>query len=410
MEVVESAAEDDMIYDSDEDVKFNDDMENEGYQNHSPNGSHSDSVDVIQRQSQNVADELGQDTLEEAEWNHQQFLKRQLLPPKQQQSADLVKPAQAKMPRDVVLQLVRKRELALESIGALVLLGYIICYLNWSLTIPIVTICTLVWLERRSSNRSKRIAAKAQAASMTKKEILQAVGELPAWVMFPDREKAEWVNDIILQIWPSITSFMIKWCRGPLQNKLRKNFDSFKFEDIEIGTSPPKIDGVKVYNRSVGKESIVIDFDIYYDGDCEMKFSISGTEVGTIKDFQIQVLAILFDKKSNRISKRNLSSLTRLRRDFPKTVQAAELKSLEPEGVLRVHVFEAKNLERKDVTGKSDPYVILNVGAQECRTHVIQERTGILNGITGVRYDVLLNGAKPRNFISVAIQAFIECR
>lgn len=76
---------------------------------------------------------------------------------------------------------------------------------------------------------------------------------------------------------------------------------------------------------------------------------------------------------------------------FLKSVEAAELKSLEPEvrtfnfllfvfkvikhnfqGVLRVHVFEAKDLERKDVTGKSDPYVILNVGAQECRTHVIK--------------------------------------
>lgn len=40
--------------------------------------------------------------------------------------------------------------------------------------------------------------------------------------------------------------------------------------------------------------------------------------------------------------------------------------------MLRVHVFEARDLEKKDVTGKSDPYVILNVGAQEFKTQVIK--------------------------------------
>jgi len=39
---------------------------------------------------------------------------------------------------------------------------------------------------------------------------------------------------------------------------------------------------------------------------------------------------------------------------------------------LRVHVFEARDLEKKDVTGKSDPYVILKVGAQEFKTPVIK--------------------------------------
>lgn len=45
------------------------------------------------------------------------------------------------------------------------------------------------------------------------------------------------------------------------------------------------------------------------------------------------------------------------------------------QGVLRVHLFEAKNLMRKDVTllrkGKSDPYGVLTVGTQEYKTKVI---------------------------------------
>nr|XP_023028101.1 extended synaptotagmin-2-like [Leptinotarsa decemlineata] len=76
-------------------------------------------------------------------------------------------------------------------------------------------------------------------------------------------------------------------------------------------------------------------------------------------------------KIEEKISKK-LVFPNKITKRFSKSVEAVELKSLEPAGVLRVHVFEAKDLERKDVTGKSDPYVILTVGAQECRTHVIK--------------------------------------
>ncbi|CAG2053038.1 unnamed protein product, partial [Timema podura] len=52
-----------------------------------------------------------------------------------------------------------------------------------------------------------------------------------------------------------------------------------------------------------------------------------------------------------------------------------ESGSDELEGVLRVHVVEAKDLMKKDITmlgkGKSDPYAIVSVGAQEFRTHTI---------------------------------------
>lgn len=74
-------------------------------------------------------------------------------------------------------------------------------------------------------------------------------------------------------------------------------------------------------------------------------------------------------------------------------VDAVELKAPEPEvnfictinfmgifieilqGVLRIHVVEAKHLMKKDIgvlgKGKSDPYAVLNVGAQEFKTKVI---------------------------------------
>lgn len=44
-------------------------------------------------------------------------------------------------------------------------------------------------------------------------------------------------------------------------------------------------------------------------------------------------------------------------------------------GVLRIHIVEAKNLMKKDISmlgkGKSDPYAIVTVGAQTFRTQTI---------------------------------------
>lgn len=55
-------------------------------------------------------------------------------------------------------------------------------------------------------------------------------------------------------------------------------------------------------------------------------------------------------------------------------IEALSLKMPEPEGVLRVHVVEAKNLMKMDIgmlgKGKSDPYAIITVGAQQFRTQV----------------------------------------
>ncbi|XP_074035652.1 LOW QUALITY PROTEIN: extended synaptotagmin-2 [Leptinotarsa decemlineata] len=307
--------------------------------------------------------------------------------------------------KDIVLRFANR--------AALFFLGYIICYLNWSITLPILTICTLVWFETKTSDKSRKISSKSKASSLTEKDVLKAIDELPSWVTFPDRERAEWLNEIILQLWPSISSFIVKRCRGSLQTKIRRKFESFRFEDIDFGVTPPKIDGVKVYNRTITKDSIVIDFDVFYDGDCDINFSISGTQIGSIRDFQVGAelrlvlkplmikmpivggiqlfflntpdinfeleglsgipgLSYFIRQKIEEKITKKLVFPNKITKRFSKSVEAVELKSLEPAGVLRVHVFEAKDLERKDVTGKSDPYVILTVGAQECRTHVIK--------------------------------------
>jgi hypothetical protein len=34
------------------------------------------------------------------------------------------------------------------------------------------------------------------------------VDELPTWVYFPDKERAEWLNNIIKQLWPNVNTYV----------------------------------------------------------------------------------------------------------------------------------------------------------------------------------------------------------
>ncbi|MEQ2262801.1 hypothetical protein XENORESO_021694, partial [Xenotaenia resolanae] len=65
------------------------------------------------------------------------------------------------------------------------------------------------------------------------------------------------------------------------------------------------------------------------------------------------------------------------------------------EGVLRIHLLEAQNLEAKDnlmggmVKGKSDPYVKINIGDVAFKSHVIKQN---LNPTWNEMYEVVLSG------------------
>ncbi|RZB39110.1 C2 domain containing protein [Asbolus verrucosus] len=161
-----------------------------------------------------------------------------------------------------------------------------------------------------------------------------------------------------------------------------------------------------------------MDLDIFYAGDCDITFYLAGMK-GGIRDFQLhgmmrvvmkplittiplvgglQVfflnnpdidfdligIADLLDMPGlsdilRRIVVETVASMMVLPNKFPiqlsDEIEAAELKAPEPEGVLRVHVVEAKHLMKKDIgmlgKGKSDPYAVITLGAQEFKTKVI---------------------------------------
>lgn len=307
---------------------------------------------------------------------------------------------------------------------AIVGVVYFVGYMNWSVAWLICPLLLSVIRDQyRSQHDIRREVAKASALANDKDVILARLNDLPAWVFFPDVERCEWLNKILKQVWPNANHFarnMIKETIEPNVQKALEGYklNGFKFERMILGTIPPRIGGIKVYDKNVARNEIIMDLDLFYAGDCDINFSLGGFR-GGIKDFQIHGtvrvvmkplipnpplvggLQIFFLNNPNidfnlvgvidlldmpglsdllrRIIIEQVAAMMVLPNKLPiilsDQIEALSLKMPEPEGVLRVHVVEAKNLMKMDIgmlgKGKSDPYAIVTVGAQQFRTQII---------------------------------------
>ncbi|KAJ8920619.1 hypothetical protein NQ315_004758 [Exocentrus adspersus] len=300
---------------------------------------------------------------------------------------------------------------------------YFIGYMNWSITWIIIPVIISMFSEERKRRNLMRRNLMREAALRSEQDVLlECVGDLPAWVYFPDIERAEWVNKIIKQLWPNVNHYVRDLITNTLEKKLKGNLEKyslkgFTFQRIILGSVPFRIGGVIVYDN-VSRDEVVMDLDISYAGDCDIKFRLRGMN-GGIKNFQLYgrlrivlkpliktfplagglqafflncpvidfdldgIIGILEIPGINDLLKKSVidtvSSLMVLPNKFPiklcKDVSSVDLKTPSPAGVLRVHVIEAKDLVKKDISftgkGKSDPYTILEVGDQAYRTETI---------------------------------------
>ncbi|CAG9863139.1 unnamed protein product [Phyllotreta striolata] len=298
-------------------------------------------------------------------------------------------------------------------------IGYFSCSMTWILVPALIGTLS----ERyRIKQRKKRHITREAAVGNEKEVILENIGELPSWVVFPDIERAEWVNKIVKQFWPFVNFYARDLAKNYVEIKLKKNLEKyslkgFHFERIILGSTPCRTGGVVVYDN-VSREEVIMDVDISYAGDCDIKFRLRGL-LGGIKNFQlygklrivlkpllrhfplvggVQVfflnnpevefeldgIAGILDIPGINESLRKcvcdtIASLMVLPNKFPikisKDISSEQLNTPNPAGVLRVHCIEARDLLKKDITftgkSKSDPYAVLVVGDQTFKSETI---------------------------------------
>ncbi|CAK9807756.1 Extended synaptotagmin-2 [Anthophora plagiata] len=297
-------------------------------------------------------------------------------------------------------------------------------YLNFNIAWLIAPVALVAWkTERRKDNELRTITAQASVMAREKELIMSRIDELPSWVYFPDFDRAEWLNKVLYKVWPSINHFARELCKQSIEPAIVEKLGEYKvkgfqFERLVLGRIPLKIYGIKAYDKNTLRNEVILDADIIYAGDCDITFSV-GNIKGGIKDFQIRGLMRIVMKpllpttpivggvqafflnppaiNFNLVGVADVLDLPGFNEILRKTIveqiaafvvlpnkiviplsEAVPVESLkipEPEGVLRIHVVEAKHLMKKDIgvlgKGKSDPYAIINIGAQEFRTKTI---------------------------------------
>ncbi|XP_032500095.1 extended synaptotagmin-1 isoform X3 [Phocoena sinus] len=300
---------------------------------------------------------------------------------------------------------------------------------------------------REEKERSLRVARQLldDEERLTTKTLYMSHRELPAWVSFPDVEKAEWLNKIVAQVWPFLGQYMEKLLAETVAPAVRgsnPHLQTFTFTRVELGEKhsslqPLRIVGVRVHPGQ-RKEQILLDLNISYVGDVQIdvevkkyfcKAGVKGMQgvlrvileplignlpiVGAVSMFFIRrpTLDINWTGMTNLLDIPGLSSLSdtmimdsiaaflvlpnRLLVPLvPDLQDVAQLRSPLPRGIIRIHLLAARGLSSKDkyikglIEGKSDPYALVRVGTQTFCSRVIDEE---LNPQWGETYEVMVH-------------------
>ncbi|KAM8967653.1 extended synaptotagmin-2 [Pelodytes ibericus] len=306
---------------------------------------------------------------------------------------------------------------------------YVLGYFGLSFSWLLIVLGFFIWWRKNKGNKSSRIHRALAFLENEEKTVKHkiATSDLPAWVHFPDIERAEWLNKTVKHMWPYICQFIEKLFRETIEPAVRganNHLSTFNFTKIDMGMQPLRINGVKVYTENVDKRQIILDLQISFVGNTEIDLEIkkyfcrAGVKSiqlhGTLRVILepligdipiIGALSLFFLKKP--LVEINWTGLTNLL-DIPglngvsdtiildiisnylvlpnritvplvSDIQIAQLRFPIPKGVLRIHFIEAQDLMWKDnymkglIKGKSDPYGVIKIGSQIFQTKVIKE-------------------------------------
>lgn len=291
---------------------------------------------------------------------------------------------------------------------------------NFSAAWIAMSLLVFVWWDhetREKKLRRKRIQ-KSVHVSGVKME------NLPSWVFAESSERVLWMNNMMHHMWPYIGAMVKKILKESvepaMQASLPSSLSSLTFETISFGQVAPKITGINSYAPTDAPDEFILDLDLLYEGDAKIKLSIKSVTLG-VSAIQLRGLLriifkpfvgepnpvggiTLFFTNRPKISFDLINLLNVL--DFPGLksklrsvgedvicsimvlpnrivvpmspdliADDSDLRYPIPEGVIRMNVIEANELVKMDSVlkgGAADPYLLLEVGAQEFRTKTMK--------------------------------------
>lgn len=90
-----------------------------------------------------------------------------------------------------------------------------------------------------------------------------------------------------------MNEFLKHFIKNWLERKIRKSLAKKKLNDFEFdcnqlifGTTAPRIGGIKVYDRNISRDEIIIDAELIFMSDCNINCRLAGLSA-SLKDFEI---------------------------------------------------------------------------------------------------------------------------
>ncbi|KAH9311673.1 hypothetical protein KI387_026708, partial [Taxus chinensis] len=120
--------------------------------------------------------------------------------------------------------------------------------------------------------------------------------EIPLWVKNPDYDRVDWLNMFIREMWPYLDKAISKIIIDTTKPMIEKYVGKFKIESIEIetltlGTLPPTLQGVKVYDTQ--EKEMIIELALKWAGNPNIIVAVKAFGLrATVQLVDLQVFAI----------------------------------------------------------------------------------------------------------------------
>lgn len=240
------------------------------------------------------------------------------------------------------------------------------------------------------------------------------IPEIPLWLKNPDYDRVDWLNKFVLNMWPYLDKAICATIRQTTEPIVadyvghgHRPIEAITFETLSLGTLPPTIQGVKVYETNenqlviepaikwAGNPNIVIAIKI---SSLRIKIQLVDLQVFAVPRVTLKPLVPTFPCFANVVVSlmekphvdfgmkvlggdlMSIPGLYRLVQDiikkevaklylWPQTLEIPILDSSfgvmkKPVGVLHVKVLRATKLMKMDILGLSDPYVKLKLSGE----------------------------------------------
>ncbi|KAF2295732.1 hypothetical protein GH714_033757 [Hevea brasiliensis] len=237
--------------------------------------------------------------------------------------------------------------------------------------------------------------------------------DIPFWVKCPDYERVDWLNKFLLDMWPYLDKAICATIKSTAKPIFAEYIGKYKIEEIEfenltLGTLPPTIHGVKVYETN--EKDLVMEPAIRWAGNpniilvlklmsLQVKVQLVDLQIFAAPRVALKPLVPTFPCFANivvslmerphvdfglKILGGDVMSIPGLYRFVQEMIkkQVASLylwpQSLEipvldasiaaqkkPVGILHVKVVRAMKLLKADFLGTSDPYVKLSLTGEK---------------------------------------------